>query len=469
MSSFIHLHNHSDFSLLEAAQSVTAIIDRASELSMNAIAITEKGNLFSMIDFYKYAKNKNIKPIIGCEINIADDLKIYNKSMRSYHLVLLAKNNEGYLGYLKSKNELPIIDKSILQEFSPGLIAMSGGLTGEIMHYASNDDYTKTKNVALEYYNIFHDNFYFEIQNHKISKQITINSMLADLSKELSIPLVATNNTYYTLKEDSDSCDVIRCIGTGHNINDPNRIQAQSTEYYIKSSEETHKLFKDYPEALENTVKIAESCNIDIPMGELFLPKFPISDSAQSTTADEFLKELCHNNISKKYNKETPEIMKRLDYELDIIYKMGFSNYFLITQDFVQYAKDNNIPVGPGRGSAVGSLVSYLIGITGLDPLKYNLLFERFLNPDRVSMPDIDIDFCIEGREKIINYIKEKYGKESVAQIITFGSMKAKSVIRDVGRVLGMPYMDVDKIAKMIPDDLKMTIQNFHPMAKNQI
>ena len=475
MSSFIHLHNHSDFSLLEASQSVKAIIDRASQLSMNAIAITEKGNLFSMVDFYKYAKNKNIKPIIGCEINITNNLKMYNKSMRSYHLVLLAKNNEGYinlmklvsLGYIKSENELPIIDKSMLQEFSPGLIALSGGLTGEMMHYASNEDYNKTKNVALEYYNIFNDNFYFEIQDHKIPHQKNINNMLADLSQELSIPLVATNNTFYTLKEDSDSCDIIRCIGTGHNINDPNRIQAQSNEYYIKSSEEMHELFQDYPKALENTVKIAELCNIDIPMGELFLPNFPISSSAQSTTADEYLKELCHANISKKYNTATPNIMKRLDYELEIIYKMGFSSYFLITQDFVQYAKDNNIPVGPGRGSAVGSLVSYLIGITGLDPLKYNLLFERFLNPDRVSMPDIDIDFCIEGREKIINYIKEKYGKESVAQIITFGSMKAKSVIRDVGRVLGMPYMDVDKIAKMIPDDLKMTIKKAQELNKD--
>ena len=475
MSSFIHLHNHSDFSLLQASQSVQAIVDHASDLSMNAVAITEHGNLFSMIDFYKYAKKKHIKPIIGCEINIIDDLSTHLKSNTSHQLVLLAKNNQGYLnlmkivslGYLYMKGDIPIIDKNILQKYSSGLIAMSAGIKGEITYYASIGDYKTAKDKAVSLHKIFNDNFYLEIQNHNIPEELESHKILLDLSQELSIPLVATNDTYYISKDDAPACDVIRCIGSGHNINDPNRHTVQSNEYYMKSSDEMHALFKELPEALSNTLKIAEECDVNIPMGELFLPNFPIPKKAKAKNADEYLKELCNNLINQKYSSINSDIMNRLDYELEIIYKMGFSNYFLITQDFVKYAKDNNIPVGPGRGSAVGSLVSYLIGITGLDPLKYNLFFERFLNPDRVSMPDIDIDFCIEGRDKVINYIKNKYGEKSVAQIITFGSMKAKSVIRDVGRVLGMGYIEVDRIAKMIPDDLKITIKKAQKLNKD--
>ena len=469
MSSFIHLHNHSDFSLLDSSQSLESIVDRAKSLSMDAIALTENGNLFSMVDFYKYAKKNHIKPIIGCEIQIKHD--IHN----SFSLVLLAKNNQGYLNLMKlvslshinSTKHQPMIDYEELVKFSEGLIAMSSGLNGEITYYASNGDYDNAKKSAINYQNIFNDDFYLEIQNHGIQKELDAHEILAQLSDALAIDLVATNDTYYTLLDDAESCDIIRCIGSGHTINDPNRPRVASNEYYIKSSEQMSKLFESYPKAIENSIKVASQCNVEISMGELFLPPFSIPKESDSLDADTYLKQLCNQEILKKYPAHSEQINTRLKYELDIISKMGFASYFLITQDFVRYAKESGIPVGPGRGSAVGSLVSYLTGITDLDPLKYNLIFERFLNPDRVSMPDIDIDFCIEGREKVINYIKKQYGEKSVAQIITFGRMKAKSVIRDVGRVLGMSYGEVDKIAKMIPDDLKMTIEKAQTLNKD--
>jgi DNA polymerase III subunit alpha len=469
MASFIHLHNHSDFSLLQSSQSIESIVDRAKSLSMPSIALTEKGNLFSMIDFYKYANKNNIKPIIGCEIKIKHHIKA------SFSIVLLAKNVQGYLNLMKlvslshinTINGKPMIEKDILIKHKNDLIALSSGLNGEITHYASIGDYQSAYDSALAYQQIFESNFYLEIQNHGIESEIKSHEILNKLSSDLSIPLVATNDTYYTNKEDAESCDIIRCIGSGHNIHDPNRPISYSNEYYIKTNDQMCELFKDYPQAIENSIKIASECNIEINMGELFLPPFSIPKESKSSNADEYLYELCSNALPKKYSKVDDIITQRLNYELDIISKMGFASYFLITQDFVQYARENDIPVGPGRGSAVGSLVSYLTGITNLDPLKYNLIFERFLNPDRITMPDIDIDFCIEGREKVINYIKERYGEKSVAQIITFGSMKAKSVIRDVGRVLGMSYGEVDKIAKMIPDDLKMTIDKAQKMNKD--
>ena len=371
------------------------------------------------------------------------------------------------LSYINNSNHIATISKKLLREFNDGLIATSSGLKGEITNYASIGDYENAEIVALEYKKIFNDNFYLEIQNHLLPEELASHKVLNKISQKNSIPLVATNNTRYTFKEDAIDYEVTRCIGLGVHLNSPNKPAALPPEYYIKSSDEMHQLFKDYPEALDNTIKISEECNVDIPMGKLFLPKFPIPQESKSSNADEYLKELCEKSILKKYKKTNHTISDRLQYELNIIHKMGFSSYFLITQDFVKYAKNNNIPVGPGRGSAVGSLVSYLTGITNLDPLQYNLIFERFLNPDRISMPDIDIDFCIEGREKVINYIKDQYGKESVAQIITFGSMKAKSVIRDVGRVLGMSYGEVDKIAKMIPNDLKMTIQKAQSLNKD--
>ena len=476
MSDFVHLHNHSDFSLLESSQSIESILKRIKDLSMDSVALTETRNLFSMISFYKQAKKNGIKPIIGCEINV-EDPTFFNKQKgdKYYQLILLAKNNKGYLNlmklvslsYINNSNHIATISKKLLREFNDGLIATSSGLKGEITHYASVGDDKNAEVVALEYQEIFNDNFYLEIQNHLLPEELASHKVLNQISKKHSIPLVATNDTRYTFKEDAIDYEVTRCIGLGINLNNPTKPAVLPPEYYIKSSDEMHKLFKDYPEALDNTIKISEECNVDIPMGKLFLPSFPIPQESRSSNADEYLKELCEKSILKKYIKTNTKISDRLKYELEIINKMGFSSYFLITQDFVKYAKNNNIPVGPGRGSAVGSLVSYLTGITNLDPLQYNLIFERFLNPDRISMPDIDIDFCVEGREKVINYIKNQYGEESVAQIITFGSMKAKSVIRDVGRVLGMSYGEVDKIAKMIPNDLKMTIQKAQSLNKD--
>ena len=476
MSDFVHLHNHSDFSLLESSQSIESILQRVKDLSMDSVALTETRNLFSMISFYKLAKKYKVKPIIGCEINVENFKYLNNQqSHQSSQLILLAKNNQGYLNlmklvslsYLNTSHSIATISKELLQKYHNGLIATSSGLKGEITHYAAMEDYKNAESVALEYQKIFGENFYLEIQNHSIPDELTAHKILNQISQKNAIPLVATNDTHYTFKEDAIDCEVTRCIGMGAHLNSPQKSSELPPEYYIKSSDEMHKLFKDYPEALINTVKIAEQCNVEIPMGELFLPKFPIPEKSNSKNEDEYLKELCEKSLLEKYSKIDDTITSRLKYELDIIYKMGFSNYFLITQDFVKYARDNQIPVGPGRGSAVGSLVSYLTGITNLDPLKYNLIFERFLNPDRISMPDIDIDFCIEGREKVINYIKNQYGKESVAQIITFGSMKAKSVIRDVGRVLGMSYTDVDRIAKMIPNDLKMTIEKAQTLNKD--
>ena len=465
MSDFVHLHNHSDFSLLESSQSIESILNRAKDLSMHSIALTEKNNLFSMISFYKAAKKYSIKPIFGCEINVEN--LVMSNSRKDSQLLLLAKNKIGYLNlmklvsfsYIKNNNDITTISRKLLQEHAEGLIVTSSGLKGEITYYASKGEVVNAELVALEYQKIFKDDFYLEIQNHSLDSELNSHEILSQISQSHSIPLVATNDTRYTFKEDAIDYEVMCCIGLGVHLNSPSKTKTLPPEYYIKSSDEMYNLFSDYPDALSNTVKIAEQCNVEIPMGKLFLPKFPIPKNSNSENTDQYLKELCDKAVLKKYKKINSTISNRLKYELDIIYKMGFSSYFLITQDFVQYAKDNNIPVGPGRGSAVGSLVSYLTGITDLDPLKYNLIFERFLNPDRISMPDIDIDFCIEGREKVINYIKDCYGHESVAQIITFGSMKAKSVIRDVGRVLGMSYGEVDKIAKMIPNDLKMTIQ----------
>ena len=428
MSDFVHLHNHSDFSLLDSSQSIESIVERIKNLSMDSIALTESSNLFSMISFYKKAKKSGIKPILGCEINIENTTQAHKSRHNNfYQLLLLAKNNIGYvnlmklisLSYINSNNHIPMISKTTLKEFNEGLIATSSGLNGAITHYASMEDYENAEKYTLEYQEIFNDNFYLEIQNHSIPKEIVSHKILDQISQKHSIPLVATNDSRYTFKEDAIDYEVMRCIGLGVHLNSPEKPKALPPEYYIKSSDEMHQLFQDFPEALTNTIQIAEQCNVDIPMGKLFLPNFPIPKESKAIDANQYLKELCEESLLNKYKKITSEISDRLKYELDIIYKMGFASYFLITQDFVQYAKDNNIPVGPGRGSAVGSLVSYLTGITDLDPLKYNLIFERFLNPDRISMPDIDIDFCIEGREKVINYIKNQYGEESVAQIIT--------------------------------------------------
>jgi len=468
MPEFVHLHNHSDFSLLDGAQTIDMICDRLDDLGMDTIALTEHGNLFSMIPFYKTANKKHIKPILGCEIYVSiGNHKTRKQSTDSarkwgyHHLVLLVQNETGYknlmklvsIGYIDGFYYRPRVDKDLLRQYNEGLIATSACLAGELTYYASLGDYDRAKAVALEYQEIFPNRYYIELQNHGIPEEIASHPVLIKLSKELNIPLVATNDNHYAIEEHWKAHDVLFCLGTGKDLSDTNRRRYEPRQFYVKSADEMYKLFKSTPAALENTIRIAESCEIKIEMGNLHLPYFEIDTSESISDANEYLKKLCMDGLEERYPKITPEIQARLTYELSVIKKMNFANYFLITQDFVAYARKNNIPVGPGRGSAAGSLVAYVTGITNVDPIKYHLLFERFLNPDRVSMPDIDIDFCIEGRERVINYIRKRYGTESVAQIITFGRMKTKSVIRDVGRVLGMPYGDVDRIAKMIPND----------------
>ena len=473
MSDFVHLHNHSDFSLLDAAQTIDIMCSRVSDLGMDSIAITEHGNLFSMIPFYKQAKKTGIKPIIGCEIYVAvnnhkdkkQQITKTGKKWGYHHLVLLATNQKGYqnlmalssIGYLEGFYYRPRVDKDLLIKYNEGLIATSACLAGEVTSYAAANDYENAKKAAISYQKIFPERFYLELQDHGIPEEQASHKILKKLSKELNIPLIATNDCHYCLEDHSDAHDILFCLGTGKDRNDTNRLRYEPRQFYIKSVDEMYKLFKDVPEALENTVKIAEQCQVDIPLGNYHLPEYPITNGIDDP--NKHLQELSYSGLKERYKNITPKLKARLDYELNVIKKMGFAGYFLITQDFVNYAKNTNIPVGPGRGSAAGSLVSYCTGITDVDPMHYNLLFERFLNPDRITMPDIDIDFCIEGRENVIKYIKNKYGHDSVAQIITFGTMKAKSVIRDVGRVLGMSYGEVDSIAKLVPNEPKMTLQ----------
>ena len=471
MSDFIHLHNHTDYSLLDASQTIEHMCNRVYDLGMDSIAITDHGNLFAMIPFYKQAQKVGIKPIIGCEIYVSVK-KHTEKELIStpsgkkwgyHHLVLLAQNTTGYhnlmklcsIAYLEGFYYRPRVDKTLLKKYNEGLIATSACLAGEVTAHAASGEYDLAKKAALEYKEIFPDRFYLELQNHDIIEEKKAHIILKKLSTELNIPLVATNDCHYCVKEDSDAHDALFCLGTGKDMHDKNRLRYEPGKFYVKSADEMYKIFPDTPQALENTIKIAEQCNVEIPIGEYHLPAYPVD---KNKTPDEYLKSLCVNGLKSRYKNITPNIKDRLHHELGIIQKMGYAGYFLITQDFVNYAKKNNIPVGPGRGSAAGSLVAYTTGITDVDPIHYNLIFERFLNPDRVTMPDIDIDFCIEGREKVINYIKDKYGHKSVAQIITFGTMKAKSVVRDVGRVLGMSYAEVDSIAKLIPNELDITL-----------
>jgi len=480
MSEFIHLHNHTDFSLQDAAQSVERMCNRIQELGMKSVAITEHGNLFSMVPFYLEAKKRKIKPIIGCEVYVAggsrfDKKGIPGRSRGYHHLVLLVQNETGYKNLLKlvTKSFLegfyykPRIDKELLKQYNEGLIATSACLAGEVTHFAAQGDIENAKIAALEYAEIFPNRFYIELQNHGIEDELTALPILKQVSKELNIPVVATNDCHYTLKEHWEAHDILTCLATNKIRNDENRRSYKREEFYIRSAEEMVKLFSDTPEAIENTVKIADQCNFDIPMGTYHLPHFTIPETSKAKSTNEYLREICNDKINERFSEITPVIQNRLNFELGVIEKMGFSGYFLIVQDFVQFAKSQNIPVGPGRGSGAGSLVAYITGITNVDPLKYNLLFERFLNPDRISMPDFDIDFCVEGRQKVIDYIKNKFGEESVTQIITFGTMKARSVVRDVARVMGMSYSEGDKVAKMIPTELKMTLDKALKISKD--
>lgn len=472
-SEFVHLHNHSDYSLLDGAQTISTLTGTMSDLKMDAVALTEHGNLFSAIEFYKAARKTGIKPIIGCEAYVAQGSRLDKTPKRNggwgnNHLVLLVQNYTGYLNlikltttsYLEGFYYRPRIDKELLKEYSDGLICLSGCLKGEVQEYAVKGNYEAAKKAALEYAEIFQDRFYLELQNHGIDEENISMEVVTRLAKELDLPLVATNDCHYARQEHWEAHDILFCLGTGKDRDDPKRQRYATPEFYFKSQEEMWKLFKDYPGAIENTRAIADACELEIPLDQTLLPNFPIPDGEESNDPNEYLANLCQTGLEKCYRTVTPDLEQRLQFELDVIRKMGFGGYFLIVMDFVQYAKKNNIPVGPGRGSVAGSLVAYCLGITTIDPIKHNLLFERFLNPDRVSMPDIDIDFCYERRPEVIDYIRQRYGENSVTQIITFGKLKAKQVVRDVGRVLGMNYGEVDRIAKMIPGGPGVTLDH---------
>ena len=471
-SEFVHLHNHSDYSLLDGAQTVQTLVNTVDDLGMDSVALTEHGNMFSVIPYYKSAKSAGIKPIIGCETYVAMGSR-FDKKPRSdggwgnNHLVLLAKDYTGYQnlmklvthGYLEGFYYRPRIDIELLKKHSDGLICLSGCLKGEIPEKMLKDDWKGAQEAALRFAEIFPDRFYLEVQNHGIPDEEKNIQNIKKLSNELDIPMVCTNDAHYAKHEHWEAHDVHICLGTGKDRNDPNRLRYATPEFYFKSQDQMFELFKDIPGAIENTRKIADSIDIEIPMGDYHLPNFPLPKDLPEQSPDSYLKTLCEQGVKERYGDYTKELSDRLDHELNVINQMGFAGYFLITADFVKYAKDNNIPVGPGRGSAAGSLVSYSLGITTIDPIRHRLLFERFLNPDRISLPDIDIDFCIERRGEVIDYIKNQYGENSVTQIITFGKMKARQAVRDVGRVLGYSFGEVDRLAKMIPTTLNISLE----------
>ena len=472
MTQFVHLHNHSDYSLLDGAQSIESLVNRAVELGMPAVGLTEHGNMFSAVHFMKAAKNCGIKPILGCEIYVADNDRFDKKSREQggggyHHLLLLIQNRQGYenliklvsFGYLEGYYYRPRVDNELLRKYNAGLIATSACIKGRIQDAAIKGDYAKAKQFALEYAEIFAGRFYLEVQNHGIKEELSWYELSKQLAAELGLPRVLTNDTHYTLPEHWEAHDAHLCIGTGKEMSMAERMRYDEHEYWVKSAAEMAALYPNDPEILENTLKIADECDFNLEFDKYHLPRFPIPESSKTQTADQYLAQLVEERLARRYPEVTSEIRERIDYEMGVIRQMGFAGYFLIVQDFVHFARQNNIPVGPGRGSAAGSIVAYILGITNIDPLKYKLIFERFLNPERISMPDIDIDFCDTKRTAVIDYIRQKYGENCVAQIITFGKMKARAVIRDVGRVLSMPLAEVNRIAKLIPDTINITLE----------
>lgn len=468
MKDFVHLHVHTEYSLLDGSNRIKDLIQRIKELGMNSVAITDHGVMYGVVEFYKEALKNGIKPILGCEIYTAKrNMQDKQPGLDSDygHLVLLAKNQTGYknlmkivsLGFTEGFYYKPRVDYRTLEKYSEGIIALSACLSGDIPAAILNNDYEKAVELANRLNTIFgQDNFYLELQHNGISDQNLVNQQLIKLSKELGIPLVATNDAHFLTREAAQSHEILLCIQTGKTINDENRMKFNTDEVYVKSPEEMYENFRNVEPALENTVKIAEMCNVELEFGKLHLPGFTVEDGY---TPYEYLKEKCYKGLVQKFGENcSEEVKERLEYELSVISSMGYVDYFLIVWDFIRYARENDIMVGPGRGSAAGSVVSYCLGITSIDPLKYNLLFERFLNPERISMPDIDIDFCYERRQEVIDYVISKYGKDKVSQIITFGTMAARAAIRDVGRALDVPYGEVDVIAKMIPFQIGMNI-----------
>ena len=465
---FTHLHVHTEYSLLDGSNKIKEYVDRVKALGMDSAAITDHGVMYGVIDFYRAARAAGINPILGCEVYVAPgsrfDREAGSGDDRYYHLVLLAENNQGYSNLMKivSKGFVegfyykPRVDLSLLEKYHEGIIALSACLAGEVARFLTRGMYEDAKKAALRYQDIFgKGNFFLELQDHGIPEQQNVNQQLLKMHRETGIDLVATNDVHYTLAEDAQPHDVLLCLQTGKKLADEDRMRYEGGQYYVKSPEEMERLFPYAPEALENTHKIAQRCHVEIEFGVTKLPKF---DVPEGYTSWEYLNELCFKGLEERYQPVTEELKERLNYELSTIRNMGYVDYFLIVWDFIKYARDHDIMVGPGRGSAAGSLVAYTLGITQLDPIRYDLLFERFLNPERVSMPDIDVDFCFERRQEVIDYVRRKYGDDCVVQIVTFGTLAARGVIRDVGRVMDLPYAQVDTIAKMIPQELNITI-----------
>ena len=469
MSDFVHLHVHTEYSLLDGAARINDLLDAAKNFGMNSLAITDHGTMYGVIDFYKAAKARGIKPIIGCEVYVAPGSLLDREKTdgaKYFHLVLLAENNTGYKNLIKLATAAgvqgfyyrPRVDKEKLREYHEGLIALSACVVGEIPRAILNNKLSQAKELIQEYVDIFgRENFFLEIQNHGLEKEAQVRDELKKLSAEMNIPLVATNDSHYVRREDSEFHDLLLCIQTGKTLGDEHRLKFSSDNYYLKSAREMRELFYDTPEACDNTLKIAQRCNVEIEFGNFQMPAFPLPENY---SAADYLRDLCYKKISARYETLTAEIKARLDYELKIIHSMGYDGYFLIVWDFINFARQKKIPVGPGRGSAAGSLVAYVLGITELDPLKYNLLFERFLNPERVTMPDIDVDICYMRRDEVIEYVKTRYGVEHVSQIATFGTLQAKAAIRDVVRVLNISYDKGSRLVDMIPNGLNISIDD---------
>ncbi|MBO5359073.1 MAG: DNA polymerase III subunit alpha [Clostridia bacterium] len=462
---FTHLHVHTEYSLLDGCARIKQLIDRAAEMGQKSIAITDHGVMYGVIDFYKYAIKKGVKPIIGCEVYVSTRSRFdKQKGLDGYtHLVLLCKDNEGYqnliklvsAGFTEGFYSKPRVDRELIKKYSKGLVCLSACLAGEIPRALMDGDYEKAKQTALWYKSVFGEDFYLEIQDHGIAEQKLVNPQIIRIANECDIPLVATNDVHYINDTDYKMHKVLVCIQTATKITDDNILEFKTNEFYLKSYEQMAALFGSTPEALENTNKIAQKCNVTFEFGKIKLPRFDIGDRDHF----EYFKEKCFDGLYKIYGeKPAREYIDRLNYELSVINKMGYVDYFLIVADFVNYAKTHDIPVGPGRGSGAASLAAQCIGITGIDPIKYDLYFERFLNPERVSMPDFDIDFCYVNRQKVIDYVIEKYGEDHVSQIVTFGTLAARAAVRDVGRAMDVPYALCDKVAKLIPQAVGMTI-----------
>ncbi|MCD1146722.1 DNA polymerase III subunit alpha [Peptoniphilus sp. KCTC 25270] len=463
---FVHLHLHSEYSLLDGFTKIAELPQKAKQLGMNAVALTDHGNMYGMVQFYKACKEAEIKPVLGCEVYVTHDpISVQERSNRRFHLVLLAENNEGYENLMRIVSEgfvdgfyyKPRVDYEILRKYSKGIIATSACLGGEVQYKLMNGQYQSAKEAAQTYIDIFgKENFFLELQDHGIREQKEVNQDLLTLSKEMGLELICSNDVHYLRKEDASPHDVLLCIQTGSTIDQEKRMRFPTEEFYLKSPEQMAELFPNVPEALENTQKIADRCNVELEFHNLHLPYFALPEGY---TNIEYLRELVEKGLKEKYQEITEEIRERTEYELQTIIDMGYTDYFLIVWDFIRYAKENKIEVGPGRGSAAGSIVSYALDIIDVDPLEFGLLFERFLNPERVSMPDIDVDFCYERREEVIDYVIEKYGHDHVAQIVTFGTLGARAAIRDAGRALDIPYGRVDYVAKQIPNELNITLE----------